>query len=326
MKTTRTLRVLLLVMALVMIFPLAAACNKGGNPTASTEDAASSTETPTQEKPRGPFDPPLIKVDANASVYSGTPDTSWYSEGKTEFTLTSADQLAGFQELRKKNTSFEGMTVKLGCDVIFNQGTLEEIKARGDQNHAWKDLHSDYFFRGTFDGQGHTVSGIYMQLATAAYSSMFGSAAGKATIKDLNMINSYFGAPNKNADKSVLAGLISKVTEDGSEITISNVNVIASIMECGQTFNSAAGFVGTVGGAATINIEKSTFDGEIAITGSHAAGMIANITHVDAVINLTACTNFASIATAQYCGGLIGQSKLRRAALQNRLRRSGWQP
>ena len=313
MKKNRTFHILPFLLALTLIL---ISCAKNDTPLATEESTQELTEgigegvSTDEQTTSATTAPPTPEIDPNAaSVYSGTPDISWYSKDKTEFTLTSADQLAGFQELRKKNTSFEGMTVKLGCDVIFNQGTLEEIKARGDQNHAWKDLHSDYFFRGTFDGQGHTVSGIYMQLATAAYSSMFGSAAGKATIKDLNMINSYFGAPNKNADKSVLAGLISKVTEDGSEITISNVNVIASIMECGQTFNSAAGFVGTVGGAATINIEKSTFDGEIAITGSHAAGMIANITHVDAVINLTACINFANIATAQYCGGLIGQSK-----------------
>ena len=79
MKTTRTLRVLLVLMALAMILPLAVACKKNGSPAASTEDSAPVTEAPTEAESRGPFDAPLIPVDPNASVYSGTPDTSWYT-------------------------------------------------------------------------------------------------------------------------------------------------------------------------------------------------------------------------------------------------------
>ena len=311
-------RILALLLAAMMLIPLLASCGTKNETAPSPTDASTREELPTEEPTSGSDDPvvdppvvierPTITLDPNASVYSGTPDTSWYVEGKTEFTLTTADQLAGFQELRVKNTSFEGITIKLGCDMIFNQGTLEEIMARGSENHIWKDLHSNYFFRGTFDGQGHTVSGIYMQLTTAAYSSMFGSAAGKAAFKNLNLINSYFGGPNTTAGKAVMAGLISKITEDGSDVTISNVNVILTLKECDKTFHTAAGLVGTVGGAVTVNIENCTVDGKITITGHHAAGMIAHITHADAVINISNCASFASITTAQYCGGLIGQS------------------
>ena len=321
MKTKRTLKILTFLLALSMILPMAVACGqKAAAPDAeeSTEATLAPTEAPTEaptDAPEDPVEPPVvierptITLDPNASVYSGTPDTSWYTGNKTEYTLTSADQLVGFQMLRVENNSFEGVTVKLGCDVIFNPGTAEEIKANGSNSYVWKDLHSDYFFRGTFDGQGHTVSGIYMQLTTAGYSSMFGSAAGKATFKDLNLINAYFGAPNTTEGKAVMAGLISKITEDGSEVTVSNVNVILTLQESGKKFNTAAGLVGTVGGAATLKIENCTVDGEIAITGHHAAGLIANISNADAVINISNCANFANITTAQYCGGLIGQSK-----------------
>ena len=324
MKTQRTLKILTLLLARAMILPMAGACGQkaaapdaeettNGDTLASTEGTTEGATDPST--PEDPADPPVVierptvTLDPNASVYSGTPDTSWYSEGKTEFTLTSADQLVGFQMLRAEKASFEGVTIKLGCDVIFNQGTLEEIMARGSQNYVWKDLHSDYFFRGTFDGQGHTVSGIYMQLTTAAYSSMFGSAAGKATFKNLNLINAYFGGPDTTEGKAVMAGLISKITEEGSEVTVSNINVILTLKESGKKFNTAAGLVGTVSGAATLKIENCTVDGEISITGHHAAGLIANISSADAVISISNCANFANITTAQYCGGLIGQSK-----------------
>ena len=309
MKTTRTLRVLLVLMALAMILPLAVACKKNGSPAASTEDSAPVTEAPTEAESRGPFDAPLIPVDPNASVYSGTPDTSWYSEGKTEFTLTSADQLMGFQELRSQNKSFEGVTVKLGCDMIINKGSDEDLKERGSSNYAWKDLKADNLFKGSFDGQGHTISGVYMQLTTEGYSSMFGSVAGNVTFKDFNLTNSYFGAPNAKEDLEVFAALITQITEEGTEVKISRVNMEITMEETGKKFNKMAGFVGYVDGKVTLKIDNSNFAGKLAITGTHAAGFVAHVAGVLSTVNITTCTNYADLATAQYCGGMIGQSK-----------------
>ena len=164
-------KILALLLAAMMLLPLLASC---GTKTPS-EDASSdvttegeerpSTEAPSTEAPTtGTEEPPKEPVlDPNASVYSGTPDTSWYTGDKTEYVLTSADQLVGFHSLRSATFDYEGVTIKLDCDVILNPGTSEEIKARGAQNHAWKQLNSAYLFKGTFDGQGHTVSGLYSE-------------------------------------------------------------------------------------------------------------------------------------------------------------------
>ena len=43
---------------------------------------------------------------------------------------------------------------------------------------------------GTFDGQGHTVSGIYIVDTTGTYLALFGYADA-ATIKNVNVANSY---------------------------------------------------------------------------------------------------------------------------------------
>ncbi|MBQ8440831.1 MAG: hypothetical protein IJX19_09230, partial [Clostridia bacterium] len=319
MKTTRTLRVLLVLMALVMLFPLAVACKKNESTPAETD--APSTEAPTQEKPRGPFDPPLIKVDSNASVYSGTPDTSWYTGDKTEYTLTSADQFVGFHALRSETCTFEGVTIKLGCDMIINKGTTEEIKARGASNYAWKNLDPDHLFRGNIDGQGHTISGVYMQLTDEGNASMFGSVAGTVKMKDFNLTNSYFGAPNAAEDKEVLAGLVSTVTENGSKLTISKVNMEITIEESGKKFSKAAGFVGYVGGRVDVRIDNSNFNGKISITGTHAGGFIAHVPDVWSIVRVTTCNNYAEITTSQYCGGMIGQCKSQDALVTDSINR-----
>ena len=311
MKATRTIRLLAILLSLIMILPLFAACNKDKGQDQATETTAKAEQPTTPSKPTkpSPFDPPVIEVDSNASVYSGTPDTSWYTGDKTEYTLTSADQLVGFQALRSETCTFEGVTIKLGCDMIINKGTTEEIKARGSENYAWKNLNPNHLFKGNIDGQGHTISGVYMQLTDDGYASMFGSVAGTVKMEDFNLTNSYFGAPNAAEDKEVLAGLVTQVTEEGAKLTISKVNMEISIEESGKKFNKAAGFVGYVDGKVEVSIDNSNFNGKIAVTGTHVGGFIAHIADTWSVVRVTTCTNFADLATAQYCGGMIGQSK-----------------
>ena len=53
----------------------------------------------------------------------------------TEYILSSADQLMGFHYLRDQKVSFEGIIVKLDCDVIINQETMEEVIARKNDNY-----------------------------------------------------------------------------------------------------------------------------------------------------------------------------------------------
>lgn len=69
-------------------------------------------------------------------------DTSWYSEGETVFTLTTAEQFIGFRDLVNGGNSFKGKIIKLGDDIdISATNWTEPIKS----------------FQGIFDGCGHTV-------------------------------------------------------------------------------------------------------------------------------------------------------------------------
>ena len=115
MKATHTIRLLAIILSLLMIASLFVACNK-------ISDTPSATD-PGTEPGTDPSDPPVdrpapdFSVPQNASVYSGTPDISWYTGDKTEYVLTTAEQFAGFLELRQSSKLYRKGGRVLGKDI-----------------------------------------------------------------------------------------------------------------------------------------------------------------------------------------------------------------
>ena len=97
MKKNLTFRILPFLLAPALILSTAISCAKNDTPLATeegtqevTEGTAFTTEEPTTSTTEEPTTsattaPPEPEVDPTAaSVYSGTPDTSWYTGDKTE--------------------------------------------------------------------------------------------------------------------------------------------------------------------------------------------------------------------------------------------------
>ena len=101
-------------------------------------------------------------VKTEVDEWDGTSDTTWYDEGKNEFTLTTAEQFAGFRDLVDGKVegiapvTFAGKTVKLGADIDLNNELFDPIGFGYTYN---KD--SNTAFMGTFDGGNHTIFGLY---------------------------------------------------------------------------------------------------------------------------------------------------------------------
>ena len=89
-------------------------------------------------------------IKTNADVWDGTSDTSWYNTSAIEFTLSTAEQFAGFRDLVDGGNTFEGKTVKLGADIDLANIQFDPIGF----GYAHK---GGQVFMGTFDGQKHTV-------------------------------------------------------------------------------------------------------------------------------------------------------------------------
>ena len=89
----------------------------------------------------------------------GNYDTSWYDADKDEFTISTAAELAGLAVLVNGQTNssssvtFSGKTITLGDSINLN-------------GHEWTPIGNSNTkqFQGTFDGQGHTVSKLYINI------------------------------------------------------------------------------------------------------------------------------------------------------------------
>ncbi len=166
--------------------------------------------------------------DGEASVWSGEIDTEWYfnDPDATEFVIGNAEQFAGFAALvngtagngvttfAARSTpayeTFEGQTIKLASNIDLN-------------NLAWTPIGNwDNAFEGNFDGQGHTISNLYIDDADGEGVGLFGVVA-KATIKNLTIKNVDINA------YSMVAGLVGAAYPaviENCHVT-GNINIVA---------------------------------------------------------------------------------------------------
>jgi len=102
-------------------------------------------------------------------------DVSWYDDSKTEFQISTADQLRGLSKLSAEGILKSGITINLTSDIDFGNESFEPINE----------------FSGIFDGKGHTIKNINMDhhlLNTHNYISMFRKIT-DTTIRNLNIQN-----------------------------------------------------------------------------------------------------------------------------------------
>ncbi len=178
---------------------------------------------------------------------------------------TSADLLDFATELAGGRT-FMGQTVTLGADIDLNPGWTSGATPPAN---IWGVTGSGDNFFGTFDGQGHTVSGLYVANTGAATVSMFGRASGNGsqtvTIQNLRLINSYFS----NSQLQPTSALIAYA--NGVTLNIDNVYVDAKVVSSaagGSSNAKAGGLIGCVDNVATtkITVEKTTVKGYLLST------------------------------------------------------------
>ena len=152
------------------------------------------------------------------SYYNGeAADTSWYTGDKTEYTLTTAAQLMGLAELSNLTSgavNFSGVTINFGANMVFNQGDASEWSYDNAPEYSWTPISRRNFyevggyltdqdpnsstgkvtgsrseFKGTLNGDGCYISGLYCMMAKEC--AFIGYATG-AKIQNLAIINSFF--------------------------------------------------------------------------------------------------------------------------------------
>ena len=157
-------------------------------------------------------------VPAGSDAQTVDPDTSWYNGSGTEFSISTEAQLRGLATLVNQGKSMDGKTITLTNDIVLSDENWTPIGEGVRSSGTIAD--SSTPFKGTFDGQGHSISGLTINLtatnANYAYG-LFGVVAG-GTVENLTLLK-----VDVNIPESEMAGAVAgMVTQEG---TVSNCGV-----------------------------------------------------------------------------------------------------
>lgn len=108
----------------------------------------------------------------------------------SQYEITNYHELLGLAKL--VNEKNETITASIMNDIVFNENLLD---ASGNVQVAdpikWTPIGAErYYFNGIFNGNGHTISGLYVD--GGDYAGLFGKAQGAPRIKGVGIVDSYF--------------------------------------------------------------------------------------------------------------------------------------
>ena len=117
--------------------------------------------------------------------------------GIPQYEITNYHELLGLAKL--VNEKNETITASLMNDIVFNENLLD---ASGNVQVAdpikWTPIGNTpigterFYFNGIFNGNGHTISGLYVD--SGDYAGLFGKVQGSPEIKGVGIVDSYFKA------------------------------------------------------------------------------------------------------------------------------------
>ena len=286
-KTGKTIGLLLLVLTVVLGFSLTAyaqtsICSVCG---ASYENG-------------------FCKTENCAGMYQ--PATQTDIEGTAFYEIGNAGQLYWFAAL--VNGGEETVNAVLTADITINKDVLNSLSfsengtvtENGTSFRAWTPIGNAYHcFRGVFDGNGHSISGLYFNDNTVSDVGLIGSSGSTlsgCTIRNITVKDSFF------MGKSTVGAIAGRL-------------VYSSVKNCSQS-GLVIGMTGTVGGIVgygdNVNIENCLNEGTVGLMtsrgprGEQVGGVIGGLNEGE----LKECRNKGAVRGYAYVGGAVGMLRL----------------
>ena len=239
----------------------------------------------------------VLRRSADPETVSGNKaGVSWYDEKGTEFVINTADELYDVMTL-SEFYDFKGQTIKLGADITVNEGDAASWEEQAPKR-KWYPISG---FAGTFDGQGHMISGLYGKGLDSPMG-LFSNTQKSSVIRNLRLVNSYF-----MGGTSTGTGSISSNGGGTFDTIYSNAIVVGDRSNVG-------GIIGSINVSGEHRITNCWFDGEVRMltaTGRFGGGIVGNIAGTSGIVNIEHCLNTAAVSaeavnTGINMGGLCG--------------------
>lgn len=254
---------------------------------------------------------------------SGTVESTGYVkavEGKdTSVTATQSgyvleigtyDQLVNFRNKVNAGASYSGMTVKLTADIDISERAWTPIGA-AYRDKVIAEKEKAKVFQGTFDGQGHTITGLTNtgfkissvfkgsnSTTPAGYSEyvfgLFGSVY-NATIKDIVMANVNIDLACDEKEKVVgdsVGAIVGFAAGDSNGVTIDNCKVLSGSV---VGYDAVAGIVGR---SYSANTTISNCENAATVTAiRRASGILgfASLQKGATSVAITSCKNSGNV-------------------------------
>ena len=217
---------------------------------------------------------PALKHSYNENGFCENDDTHYqpatYNEEIEKYEISNAGQLYWFAE--QVNSGNASVNAVLTTDIVVNEGNLATYD--GTSPNTWMtwtpigNAISRRVYSGTFDGQGHTISGLYVN-SNDNYIGLFGVVMSGSNIKNIGVINSYF----KGND--FVGGIAGAVNESSFVQNCYSINTISG--------NDYIGGICGMFGSNNTSVKKcySICDIHPSEKATHVGGVIASGEYVN---------------------------------------------
>lgn len=234
------------------------------------------------------------------------------------YEISNASQLVWFAQVVNLGLVNDETKAVLTDDIVFHKDLVKSVKAVPDSvvlnYEKWESIgNHTHYFKGMFDGQGHSISGLYKfhgdKFDVDTLGLFFGDNPG-SVIKNLSVKDSYFRGRNHVGGIIAISygslinlhfsGYVKGGYYVGGIVGYMRRGVFRDCSNEGEVYGS--GYVGGIAGSSSVNISRSYNTGTI--SGGWTQGGIAGESP-----SISYCYNWGTIeASKQRVGGLVADS------------------
>ena len=262
-----------------------------------------------------------------------TADTSWFDTNETTHVIASEAEFVGMTTLT--DTQMQDHTFYLIKDMDLNSNITDMVAAdKSTVQNQWKPIGGSGFFKGVFDGQGHEISGIYVNTDTngGLFRGVNNTSTTNATVRNVTVANSYMIAATSHCGaiagygggnfKNIRVKADVTVTSDGEGNDYYYGGIIGRINKCitkiEECWNSAtitgAGYVGGICGNANndndkifqVTVSNCLNDGPLTATASNKGCVAGMIGRTQLSTTIQNCVNTGKLTGSLYKGSIVG--------------------